>query len=317
MKRRDNKSVKMITSILAVVCIIFTVTNYVIISRINQNGHDSKGRQERELEVQSDLNGHLRDDNIENDNIEIKASDCNDVQQASISVSSTENKKIYNWGFKKLKNSQPEVIGEIVEVLKTYGGCYIGDISRKVMYLTFDLGYENGYTAKILDELKAENIKATFFLTGHYFNTNKDLIRRIIEEGHELGNHTVHHPNLAKIESSEKIKEEIMNLHNSVKSEFGVEMKSFRPPAGTFSEKSLNITKECGYRTVFWSAAYLDWDVNKQNGTDFAYEKITSQFHNGALFLLHAVSKDNANSLRRVIQTSKEQGYQFDLARNI
>jgi peptidoglycan-N-acetylmuramic acid deacetylase len=186
----------------------------------------------------------------------------------------------------------------------------MGNADKNYIYLTFDLGYEAGYTAKILDVLKENNVKAVFFITGHYLNTQEALVKRMIEEGHIVGNHTVNHKSLSDL-SDEEIKNEIMNLHNSLYEKFGYEMEYFRPPKGEFSERVLDIVTNLGYKTVLWSFAYDDWDENNQGRENYGKSKILDNLHNGAVLLLHATSKDNSNILDSVIKEAVTMGYEF------
>lgn len=189
-----------------------------------------------------------------------------------------------------------------------YGGVFIMPDSEKTMYLTFDEGYENGYTAKILDTLKEKKCSAVFFVTMPYVKQNPDLVRRMINEGHIVGNHTVNHKSMPTL-STEAAAQEIIGLHNYVKENFGYEMTLFRPPMGEWSTRTLEIANRLHYKTVLWSYAYLDYDVNNQMGVDKAFPKVTKAAHNGAVYLLHAVSKDNAEMLGDVIDTFRAEGY--------
>lgn len=220
------------------------------------------------------------------------------------------NKKI-GWGIKKNDNhEQPDLGSKNLELMKENGDIAIGNKDDKYVYLTFDNGYEAGYTSQILDTLKENNVKAAFFITGHYLNTAEDLVKRMIDEGHIVGNHTVNHPSMPELDN-EKLKEEITNLHTTVYEKFGYEMKFLRPPKGEFSQRTLLLTKSLGYTTVMWSFAYDDWDENKQGREEYAKEKILSNLHNGAVILLHANSKDNCNILDEIIKEIKAQGYEF------
>lgn len=219
--------------------------------------------------------------------------------------------KLLAWGFKREKNKAPSMPQNIIQMLERYDGYYLGNTNEKVLYLTFDEGYENGHTAQILDVLKKNNVPAAFFVTGPYLEKETQLIQRMVEEGHIVGNHTVHHPSMPSITDDEKLKQEVADLSNSFQSKFGKEMKYIRPPKGEFSERTLSLCQGMGYKTIFWSSAYVDWDVNKQKGVENAVQKVTEQFHNGSIILLHAVSSDNANALDKIIMIAKEQGYRF------
>ena len=194
--------------------------------------------------------------------------------------------------------------------MEKYNGIYLGNEQNKYIYLTFDEGYEAGYTEKILDVLKENDVKATFFITGHYLNTSEELVKRMVSEGHIVGNHTVKHKTLPEI-SDEEIKEEVMKLHQAVYEKTGYEMKYLRPPKGEYSERTLAITKELGYTNVMWTFGYLDYDENNQKGVEYAKKMILDNLHNGEIMLLHGNSKDNADALDSVIKEAKAQGYEF------
>lgn len=219
--------------------------------------------------------------------------------------------KILRWGIaRKPGNQVPDADPGAPQLLKKYGGIYIGDTSKKEIYLTFDEGYENGYTPKILDVLRDNNAKAVFFITGPYLKEHQDLVRRMVEEGHEVGNHTVHHPSLPKIGDRE-IEEEVLGLDRVFYEKFGKHMKYLRPPKGEYSERTLALTKKLGYCNLFWSFAYDDWHRNKVRGAEYAYNIVMRNLHNGAILLLHAVSKDNADALDMIIKGARERGYEI------
>lgn len=178
------------------------------------------------------------------------------------------------------------------------------------IYLTFDQGYENGYTTKILDTLKEKNVKATFFVLQDYAERNPELIKRMIDEGHTVGNHSVSHFSMPSL-SAEECRDEVEVLHKYIKDEFGYEMTKFRPPMGEFSELSLAVTQDCGYETVLWSYAYADWDVDNQPTEEEAFGKLTGAVHDGAIYLLHSVSSTNAEVLPDFIDAVREKGYEF------
>ena len=186
----------------------------------------------------------------------------------------------------------------------------MGNKDSNSIYLTFDLGYEAGYTEHILDVLKENNVKAAFFITGHYLNTQSDLVKRMIEEGHIVGNHTVNHKSLVDL-SDEEIEKEIMDLHNALYDKLGYEMTYFRPPKGEYSQRVLSIAQKLGYTTVLWSSAYDDWDENNQDREDYGKSKILDNLHNGCVLLLHGTSKDNSNILDYVLKETISRGYEF------
>lgn len=189
-------------------------------------------------------------------------------------------------------------------------GAYALTSTPKQIILTFDQGYENGYTSKILDTLKEKNVKAIFFLTGDYAKKEKDLVRRMIDEGHCLGNHGMTHAKLPALNEAE-IQEEIMSLHQYIIDEYGYEMQYFRPPCGEFSEESLAVTQKLGYQTIFWSFAYVDWNVDKQPEPTSSLDKVVSSAHDGAIYLLHSVSETNAQILGDAIDQLRKNGFKI------
>lgn len=215
------------------------------------------------------------------------------------------------WGIKRNDNhEQPDLGKENTELIKKYNGIAIGNKNDKNIYLTFDLGYEAGYTDKILDTLKENNVKACFFITAHYLNTESDLVKRMIEEGHDVGNHTVNHKSMPEI-SEDEIRKEIMDLHTAIYEKFGYEMKYLRPPKGEYSERVLQICNELNYTVVMWSFAYDDWVEENQGREEYGKEKILNNTHPGEVMLLHGTSKDNMNILDECIKKIKEEGYEF------
>lgn len=231
-----------------------------------------------------------------------------DTEQTSNGLLS--NKKI-GWGIKRNDNhTQPDLGAENKKLIDKYNGMAMGNNEDKNIYLTFDLGYEGGYTAKILDDLKDRNIKATFFITAHYLNTAQDLVKRMIDEGHTVGNHTVNHKSMPDL-SDEEIKTELMKLNQALYEKFGYEMKYMRPPKGEFSERTLSITDSLGFKTVMWSFAYVDWNDDKQPSKEEAMKKIISNLHNGEIMLLHATSKTNSEIMGEMVDKIKEEGYEI------
>lgn len=236
----------------------------------------------------------------------------NSANQTSIttSTSSLSNKKI-GWGIKRNDNhEQPDLGSKNKELLEKYDGIAMGNKKEKIVYLTFDEGYEAGYTPKLLDILKQNNVKAAFFITAHYLNTQSELVQRMIDGGHIVGNHTVNHKSMPDL-TDEQIKSEVMNLHTTIYEKYGYEMKYIRPPKGEYSERTVNFTNTLGYKTVMWSFAYDDWDEKKQGREEYAKEKILKNIHNGAVILLHGNSKDNVNVLDYCIKEIKKMGYEF------
>lgn len=181
---------------------------------------------------------------------------------------------------------------------------------QKVMYLTFDCGYENGYTMKILDVLKEKNVPAAFFCTLHEMEQNPDIIARAINDGHIVGNHTNTHPSMDEI-SRTKMKDEIKAFDDYIREHFGYSALYFRFPKGEYSDCALDLVSSLGYTSVFWSLAYSDWDLDNQKGKDYAVETVSARFHPGAVILLHSISPDNAAALPEIIDKAREQGYEF------
>lgn len=218
-----------------------------------------------------------------------------------------------NWYYVgKGKDQIAEGPKESVGFLKENSAYYLGDTSKKVIYLTFDEGYENGNTGKILDALKELNIPAAFFVVKPYIDKEPELVKRMVAEGHIVGNHTVHHPSMASIHDKEKFKEEFAGVENAYKELIGQDMpKFFRPPMGKYSKQSLQMTKDLGYKTIFWSFAYKDWLVNNQPSEGPAIEKISKGGHPGCIMLLHAVSDTNAKILKTVLKNFQSEGYEF------
>ena len=230
------------------------------------------------------------------------------VQTSSSGIVSS--KKI-EWGIKRTDNhEQPDLGAENKRIIDEYNGICIGNSQKPYIYLTFDCGYEAGYTEKILEVLKQNDVKATFFITGHYLNSEPDLVKRMIDEGHTIGNHTADHICMPE-SSEEQIKEDVMELHTALYEKFGYEMKYLRPPKGEYSEKSIAYTNTLGYTTVMWSFAYDDWDRNKQGREEYGKQKILENVHNGEVMLLHSTSKDNSNILDYCIKEIKNMGYEF------
>lgn len=188
--------------------------------------------------------------------------------------------------------------------------CYDTKTKSKVLYLTFDCGWENGYTSKVLDTLKEKNVPAAFFCTLEHIKKEPELIARMIKEGHIVGNHSAKHPNFSEI-SRQRMADEILECDNYLRQNFGYTSPFFRFPEGCYTENALELVHSMGYTSVFWSCAYADWDVNDQKGGDYAFEKVTSRLHPGAVILLHSVSPDNAEALGRIIDFARENGYEF------
>lgn len=217
-----------------------------------------------------------------------------------------------HWGFKPSKNGEQVEMGATIDQLtEQYGALYKGDPSKKIIYLTFDNGYENGFTESILDTLKKEEVPATFFITGHYLTSATDLVKRMIADGHIIGNHSDKHPNMARLNETQLL-EEWQNFDTKLAQLTGVKRTYYaRPPEGTYNERVLKVGQNYHYRHIFWSVAFKDWDRNSTLPAKYAYDALTTQLHPGAIILMHTVARHNAEALPQFIQEAKKQGYTF------
>ena len=217
-----------------------------------------------------------------------------------------------NWGLSFQQAGKPPIANATADYLKKFNAYYAEDTEEKVLYLTFDAGYENGYTAKILDTLKKHKVPAAFFLVGNYLETNPDLVKRMVEEGHIVGNHTFHHPDMSQISTMEDFSKEIEDLEALYKKTTGQKQKKFyRPPQGKYSERNLEMAKELEYNTIFWSLAYVDWYESQQPSREEAFKKLIPRVHPGAIILLHSTSKTNGEILDELLSKWEELGYTF------
>jgi peptidoglycan-N-acetylmuramic acid deacetylase len=208
----------------------------------------------------------------------------------------------------------PEEPEEVLNLIKDRDAYYVGDTDSKCIYLTFDEGYENGFTPKILDTLKENNVKAAFFVTKPYIENNKELVKRMVEEGHLVCNHSVTHQSMDKLalEDKEKFESEFLGTEQAFEEAIGGKMpKFFRPPMGAYNELSLHYTQDLEYKTIFWSLAYRDYDVNNQPELDYAKDLIMERTHNGSIILLHAVSQTNTEILDYLIKEWRNKGFEF------
>lgn len=217
-----------------------------------------------------------------------------------------------NWGLSFNTGSGIPTGNASEAELQKYNALYLGDTKQKKIYLTFDAGYENGYTAQILDTLKKHNVKAAFFLVGNYIKSSPELVKRMVNEGHTVGNHTMTHPDMAAISDKESFKNELTGLEELYKEATGQEMKKlYRPPQGKFSVENLKMAKSMGYHTVFWSLAYVDWYNDDQPTREEAFDKLIPRIHNGAVVLLHSTSKTNSEILDELLTKWEDMGYTF------
>jgi peptidoglycan-N-acetylmuramic acid deacetylase len=196
--------------------------------------------------------------------------------------------------------------------LRAYDAAFVGDTTEKVLYLTFDAGYENGYTEQILDTLQAHDVPAAFFLVGNYLEQNPELVQRMVDDGHIVGNHTWHHYDMSKIADPTVFQEELRSMEDKFTEITGEEMPHYyRPPQGCYSEENLRMAQALGYRTVFWSLAYVDWYNDDQPTREEALEKLLPRTHPGAVILLHSSSRTNAEILDELLCCWEEMGYSF------
>lgn len=217
-----------------------------------------------------------------------------------------------NWGLSFQQEGKPPVANATADYLKQFDAYYAADTQEKILYLTFDAGYENGNTGAILDALKKHNAPATFFLVGNYLSTSPDLVKRMVAEGHTVGNHTFHHPDMSKISTMESFSEELKSLETLYEETTGQQMTRFyRPPQGKYSESNLKMAKDLGYKTFFWSLAYVDWYEDKQPTHEEAFKKLLGRIHPGAIVLLHSTSKTNGEILDELLTKWEEMGYSF------
>ena len=233
------------------------------------------------------------------------------VMELTSPVSATV-KQAENWGLGfGAEGSRPT--GNVsAEALKEYDAYYVGDDGEKVIYLTFDAGFENGNTAPILDALKKHNVQATFFVVGHYLETAPELVKRMVEEGHTVGNHTYHHLDMSKISDAASFQKEMDDVADLFQKITGQEMvKYYRPPQGKYSETNLKMAKKLGYKTFFWSLAYVDWYQDKQPTKEEAFKKLLGRIHPGAIVLLHSTSQTNGEILDELLTKWEEMGYTF------
>ena len=217
-----------------------------------------------------------------------------------------------DWGLSHSKNGSQPVGNRSQAELSKYDAYYLGSPDEKILYLTFDAGYEAGYTPQILEVLKKHRVPAAFFLVGNYLDTKPELVKQMVEEGHLVANHTTHHPDMSKIFNIENFQKELNELETKYQQITGQQMKKFyRPPQGKFNEENLKQAKQLGYKTVFWSLAYADWEQNNQPTREEALQKLIPRTHNGAVILLHSTSKTNAEILDELLTKWKEMGYTF------
>lgn len=219
---------------------------------------------------------------------------------------------ITDWGLSFQSEGAPPVANASQEYLRNFDALYVGDANQKEIYITFDAGFENGNTEKVLDALKKHGVKATFFLVGNYFETQPELVKRMAKEGHTIGNHTYSHPDMSKIGDIQSFQTELQKNEALYRDILGSEMpKLYRPPQGKFCEENLKMAQQLGYSTVFWSLAYVDWYADDQPTPEQAFSKLLPRIHPGAVVLLHSTSSTNAEILDELLTKWEETGYSF------
>lgn len=225
--------------------------------------------------------------------------------------------EVTNWGLSFDQEGQPPVGNASAKELAEYDAWYVGDTGEKTIYLTFDAGFENGYTAEILEALKQHKVPAAFFLVGTYIRDNPDLVKRMTEEGHIVGNHSMNHRDMSAVTDEAVFRKELESVEAAYQSALGdVKKKTkmpkyYRPPEGKFCLANLEMAQKLGYKTIFWSLAYVDWNVDRQPTREEALNTLLPRTHNGAVILLHSTSKTNAKVLGELIERWKAEGYKF------
>ena len=228
----------------------------------------------------------------------------------SVGVSALLHEKSENWGLGFGTEGKPPTGNASAEELKKYNAYFIGDTTQNTIYLTFDCGYENGNTEPILDALKKHDVKSTFFVVGNFLETSPEIVKRMIAEGHTVGNHTYHHLDMSSISSMDAFKKETQDVENLFEQITGTPItKFYRPPQGKYNIENLKMAQELGYHTFFWSLAYVDWYQDKQPTKDEAFGKLLKRIHPGAIVLLHSTSSTNAQILDELLTKWEEMGY--------
>lgn len=234
------------------------------------------------------------------------------INQRKAAVNSISVMSSNNWGLSFQEEGKAPVTDADRKKLQELDAYYLGNEKDKKIYLTFDAGFENGNTEKILDALKENDVKAAFFLVGNYLETCPELVKRMVDEGHIVGNHTYHHKDMATLTTKDAFMKELTDLEKLYQDITGSSMSKFyRPPQGKYSEEQLQWAKEQGYKTCFWSLAYVDWDEKKQPTKEQAMEKLTKRIHPGAIVLLHSTSSTNGEIMGEIIKEWKDMGYAF------
>lgn len=269
------------------------------------------GEQDMAQQYVTDEEGNIIEQTVTGEEENASEQSTTEAPTTAISDYDTFSNEKYAWWFKRDTEHGQSGCQEDFDI-RQYNAYYVSpDSTSKVIYLTFDCGYENGFSPSILDTLKEENVKAAFFVTQTFIRDNVELAKRMKEEGHLVCNHTVHHPSLPDL-SVDEVKQELLECQEYMKEATGYDMDLYvRPPKGEYSQRTLQASKDLGYKTIFWSIAYLDYDVNNQPGAGYVVEHFRKYYHPGAIVLMHNVSSANAQALPEVIQLLKAEGYTF------
>lgn len=246
------------------------------------------------------------------------SSDISETSEPDIPASSAIKPEAENWGLSFQEDGAPPIANATFDELEKYNAFYAQKTDEKVLYLTFDCGYENGNTAAILDALKKHKAPATFFVVGNFISSSPDMVKRMYKEGHIVGNHTYHHPDMSKISTKEAFEKELGDVENLYKDITGENMtRYYRPPQGKYNTDNLQMAKDMGYHTFFWSLAYVDWYQDDQPSHDEAFDKLLGRIHPGAIVLLHSTSSTNAEILDELLGKWEEMGYTFQSLDNL
>ena len=293
---------------------------------IKDKGNNTKKEENKKTQLDKSLDNKTQknektDDKTENSNLEKqnekleKENKDNMLYTELEKINELDNTEYDFWYVPNSEHMKPKIDENLNSILNKYDTMYVGDTSRKVLYLTMDEGYENNYTNLILDVLKSNDVKATFFVLSSYIENNPNIVLRMVNEGHAVANHSKSHLSTPSLTNDvNTFKCELQSVEQSFKNLTGEEIKKYyRPPMGKYSEKSLSMTKQLGYKTVFWSFAYNDWEIDNQPTCEYAQNTILNGLHNGSIILLHPVSKTNSQILDKVIKEAKNQGYNFEL----
>ena len=303
-------------SIKKIIAFFLTIAAVVLLASCGNEGYESENTSALEVPSASVSNTSAPDKGSESstESFTEEAQPVNETTSGTTSSADKFSSKKIEHSYGIAKDSKPHLISVNNQKFFEENGfkavCLDTKTTKKVLYLTFDCGWENGYTAKLLDVLKDKNVPAAFFCTLDHLKAEPELIKRMIAEGHIIGNHSATHRDFSTLSRAE-IDEDIGRCAQYMKDEFSYTSKYFRFPEGSYSERALDEVGKLGYLSVFWSCSYADWDVNAQKGADYAAQTVTSRLHPGAVILLHAVSPDNTSAMGRIIDWARAQGYEF------